>query len=76
MKKVKEKFGTDSAKNINQWVKDQFAAHPILKLEYFEIADIVSLKTAEEKKDGVRYRAFIAVFAGDVRLIDNIDLNN
>lgn len=76
LKKVKEKFGTDSAKNINQWVKDQFKAHPVLKLEYFEIADVASLKTAEEKKDGVRYRAFIAAFAGDVRLIDNIELNN
>ncbi len=76
LKKVKEKFGTDSAKNINQWVKNQFEAHPVLKLEYFEIADIVSLKTAEEKKDGLQYRAFIAAFAGEVRLIDNIELNN
>src|SRR5690606_20112052 len=76
LKKVKEKFGTDSAKTINQWVMSQFEHHPILKLEYFEIADIVSLKTAEEKKDGVQYRAFIAAFAGDVRLIDNIELNN
>lgn len=74
--KVKEKFGTDNAKNINEWVKKQFETHPVLKLEYFEIADIVSLKTVEEKKDGVNYRAFIAAFAGDVRLIDNIALNN
>ncbi len=76
LKKVKNKFGTDSAKTITQWVREQFEAHPVLKLEYFEIADIVSLKTAEEKKEGVRYRAFIAAFAGDVRLIDNIELNN
>lgn len=76
LKKVKEKFGTDSAKTINQWVVSQFEYHPVLKLEYFEIADIVSLKTAEEKKEGVQYRAFIAAFAGDVRLIDNIALNN
>src|SRR5690606_20640749 len=76
LKRVKEKFGTDSAKSINLWVISQFEQHPVLKLEYFEIADIVSLKTAEEKKDGVQYRAFIAVFAGDVRLIDNIALNN
>lgn len=76
LKKVKEKFGTDSAKSISQWVQDQFKDHPVLKLEYFEIADIVSLKTVEEKQEGVRYRAFIAAFAGDVRLIDNIALNN
>lgn|SRR5690606_24512137 len=76
LKKVKEKFGTNSAKSINQWVKDQFEAHPVLKLEYFEIADVVSLKTIDEKKTGTQYRAFIAAFAGDVRLIDNIALNN
>lgn len=76
LKEVKEKFGTNSAKNINQWVKAQFESHPVLKLEYFEIADIVSLKTVEEKKKGIQYRAFIAAFAGDVRLIDNIALNN
>jgi len=76
LKRVKEKFGTDSAKSINLWVISQFEQHPVLKLEYFEIADNVSLKTAEEKKDGVQYRAFIAAFAGDVRLIDNIALNN
>ena len=76
LKKVKDKFGTDSAKSITQWVADQFEAHPVLTLEYFEIADIVSLKTVEKIEDGVMYRAFIAAFAGDVRLIDNIALNN
>ena len=76
LKKVKEKFGTNSAKSINQWVKEQFEEHPVLKLEYFEIADVVSLKTINEKKVGEQYRAFIAAFAGDVRLIDNIALNN
>lgn len=76
LKQVREKFGTNSAKSINQWVKDQFETHPVLKLEYFEIADIVSLKTIDEKKAGTQYRAFIAAFAGDVRLIDNIALNN
>lgn len=75
LKRVKEKFGTDSAKNINQWVFSQFEHHPVLKLEYFEIADVVSLKTVEEKQDGGQYRAFIAAFAGEVRLIDNIALN-
>lgn len=76
LKQVKEKFGTNSAKSITQWVKEKFEAHPVLKLEYFEIADIVSLKTIDEKREGGQYRAFIAAFAGDVRLIDNIALNN
>lgn len=74
--KVKEKFGTDNAKNINLWVKKEFENHPLLKLEYFEIADVDSLKTTLEKKNGSMYRAFIAVYAGETRLIDNIALNN
>ena len=72
---VKEKFGTESAKSINNWVKQQFEGHPVLKLEYFEIANIETLKTMEAKEAGAHYRAFIAAFAGDVRLIDNIALN-
>jgi pantoate--beta-alanine ligase len=74
--KVKEKFGTESAKNINEWVKDEFNKHQSLQLEYFEIADTNSLKTSSEKENGTTYRAFIAAYAGDVRLIDNIALDN
>lgn len=72
---VKEKFGTESAKSINVWVQKQFEGHPVLKLEYFEIANIDTLKTVEKKEEGAHYRAFIAAFAGEVRLIDNIALN-
>lgn len=74
--KVKERFGTESAKNINEWVVNEFKSHPVLKLEYFEIANTKSLKSVDEKKNGEDYRAFIAAFAGEVRLIDNIPLNN
>ncbi len=74
--KVRKKFGTESAKNINEWVINEFKSHPVLKLEYFEIANTNSLKTVEKKKNGEEYRAFIAAFAEEVRLIDNIPLNN
>lgn len=74
--KVKEKFGTESAKKINEWVKEEFNKHQSLQLEYFEIADTNSLKTSSEKENGTTYRAFIAAYAGDVRLIDNIALDN
>src|SRR5690606_10745052 len=73
---VKEKFGTESAKNINDWVISEFKSHPLLKLEYFEIANTNSLKSLEIKEEGEEYRAFIAAYVGDVRLIDNIALNN
>jgi len=73
--KAKEKFGTESAKQISNWVENEFKTHAFLKLEYFEIADSNSLKTIENKQLDTPYRAFIAVYAGEVRLIDNIALN-
>lgn len=72
---VKNKFGTENAKNITNWVEKEFKSHPDLKLEYFEIADSTTLKTAETTTSENSYRAFIAVYAGEVRLIDNLALN-
>jgi len=72
---VKDKFGTENANIITKWVIDEFKLHPFLKLEYFEIADSNTLKTLHNKLPDANYRAFIAVYAGDVRLIDNIALN-
>lgn len=43
-----------------------------LKLEYFTIAEEESLQTAEAFAPEKHYRAFIAVYADDVRLIDNL----
>ncbi|WP_373058560.1 pantoate--beta-alanine ligase [Zunongwangia sp. H14] len=74
--KSRELFGTKSAEYITQWVKEQFKNHPFLKLEYFEIANTKTLQTINHKTKGNQYRAFIAAYAGDVRLIDNMPLNN
>ena len=73
--KIKEKFGTESAAQINDWVENEFKTHPFLKLEYFEIANSTTLKPVQNKKSNIPYRAFIAVYVGEIRLIDNIALN-
>ena len=73
--RVRQDFGTKSATEITHWVEDQFNANPELKLEYFEIADVETLQTIEETRDGKKYRAFIAAYSGEIRLIDNIALN-
>ena len=52
----------------------QFKNNSSLILEYFEIADEQTLESVNSKVDDKDYRAFIAVFAGKVRLIDNIKL--
>lgn len=72
---AKKKFGTKSAKQITDWVEKQFVNHKILELEYFRIADVNTLKEIKRKSSKKKYRAFIAVYADDVRLIDNIALN-
>lgn len=75
LKTVKEKFGTKSANKVTEWVTKQFATHDLLELEYFIIADVETLKTVKRKSNQKTYRAFIAVYADDIRLIDNIALN-
>ncbi|MEM5563598.1 pantoate--beta-alanine ligase [Psychroserpens sp. AS72] len=75
IKAAKEKFGTKSANYVTKWVTQQFAKHDLLDLEYFIIADIKTLKTVKRKSNKKAYRAFIAVYADDIRLIDNIALN-
>ena len=68
-------FGTKSANKVSEWVEKEFAKHSLLKLEYFIIADVDTLKLVNRKSNKKSYRAFIAVYADDIRLIDNIALN-
>jgi len=75
LKTAKKKFGTNSVPYIKEWVQKEFAQQPHLELEYIEIADVHSLTPALKKQKIIKYRAFIAVYAEDIRLIDNIALN-
>ncbi|MEH6534853.1 MAG: pantoate--beta-alanine ligase [Psychroserpens sp.] len=75
LKLAKEKFDAKSANKVTEWVTKQFAKQELLELEYFIIADTKTLKTAKRKSNQKSYRAFIAVYADDIRLIDNIALN-
>ena len=75
LRQVKNDFGTKSVKELTDWVSKQFKNNDLLELEYFEIAKVSDLKSIRRKRKNTKYRAFIAVFAGEVRLIDNIALN-
>ncbi len=74
LKQVKKDFNLKSTPELKDWVQQQFADHELLTLEYFEIADARSLNPAEKDQNLGDFRAFIAVFAGDVRLIDTLAL--
>lgn len=74
LQETKALFKSHSISQINKIVQQRFAQSKHLSLEYFEIANSDTLKTAQRKRKGNQYRAFIAAFAGDIRLIDNMDL--
>jgi pantoate--beta-alanine ligase len=72
---VKHKFSSESLSEIALWVNHVFENQPDFKLDYFEIADETTLLTSETKNPNQKYRAFIAVFVNNIRLIDTISLN-
>lgn len=74
LKKAKELFKTNSIEEINTFISDEFSQNTTLELEYFEIANEDNLQTAKDKTPNRKQRAFIAVYADTIRLIDNISL--
>jgi pantoate--beta-alanine ligase len=72
---AKAKFKTNSASTVSKWVQNLFGKNPDFKLEYFQIADEATLLPCLRKNKNKNYRAFIAVFINNVRLIDTISLN-
>lgn len=63
---------TENVKNIYTYVQKQFEKNNFLELEYFTIANQDTLQEVKSIKKGESYRAFIAVNAGTIRLIDNL----
>ncbi|KAF0197559.1 MAG: Pantothenate synthetase [Bacteroidetes bacterium] len=62
-----------TAEQIIRFVSMKFKDHPLLKLEYFSIASSETLQPVSGVILPGSY-GFIAVFAGEIRLIDNIKL--
>lgn len=69
---TKQRFKTQNISEINCWIESQFKTHSHLKLEYFCIANPLNLQEITSKKASKNHRAFIAVFAGEIRLIDTL----
>ncbi len=74
LKNASNLINTTKIANIYAFVKDEFDNNELLELEYFTIAEQESLQEVSTLQIGKKYRAFIAVNAGNVRLIDNIFL--
>ena len=73
LKDAKSMAANHSAEEITAFVEMNFKSHELLELEYFSIASGVDLQPVSGKiSEGDM--GFIAVFAGGIRLIDNIQL--
>ncbi|MFV5687230.1 pantoate--beta-alanine ligase [Flavobacterium sp. ZT3R25] len=72
---AKEKFQTESPESVTEWVKKAFENNTLFALEYFVIANEETLLPSVIKEPNKKYRAFIAVFVNNIRLIDTISLN-
>jgi pantoate--beta-alanine ligase len=71
----KEKFKKQSTKTVTEWVQKTFEKNTAFTLEYYQIADEETLLPCIRKNKSKKYRAFIAVFVNNIRLIDTISLN-
>lgn len=65
-----------SVKDLAQWVVDQINANPLLKVEYFEVANAKTLIPINDWQKGELAVGCIAVQAGNVRLIDNVKFDS
>ncbi|MES2812188.1 MAG: pantoate--beta-alanine ligase [Bacteroidota bacterium] len=74
LKEAKQLFAIKSAQEVTLWVTKQLDNQKMFELEYFEIADEKTLLECKRKTSSKQYRAFIAVFVNNIRLIDNISL--
>jgi pantoate--beta-alanine ligase len=72
LQEAKDFFINHNVKETEQFVIERFKSHPILALEYFTIAGEKTLLNVTNKKPNEKYRGFIAVFVGKIRLIDNM----
>lgn len=75
LQEVREDFSMKSVSILKEEVKTKFTHKEGLELEYFEVVNVKNLSAFSRKRKNQKYRAFLAVYAGDVRLIDNIALN-
>ncbi len=61
-----------TVKEIEKWLEDQLGNEPLVKLEYFCVADAQTLEPCATWRDAFEMVCCIAAYVGHVRLIDNL----
>jgi pantoate--beta-alanine ligase len=70
-------IGKYDIREIKSFVKTSINEIPRFSVEYFEIVDdteLIPVNKKDEMKENIRYFGCIAVKAGNIRLIDNIEI--
>lgn len=73
---IKKHKTTHSYTTLKKEAEAMIAAWPVLKLEYLEVVDAETLTAVSESQAGREEAALIACWCGQVRLIDNMLLND
>ena len=71
---IKDLKNKMSADELKKFAEEKINSSKFLRLEYFEIADENTLTPIETIDGKTKARAFIAIKAGSIRLIDNVSL--
>ncbi|MFO8053610.1 MAG: pantoate--beta-alanine ligase [Bacteroidales bacterium] len=70
----KKLYAFDTPKQMKEWGLNRLKENSLLQPEYFEVVDMDTLKQIEQWHETQRCIVCVAVFIGEVRLIDNIVL--
>jgi len=72
LQKAQQLILQKTPQELKKWVENEIEKSKGLELEYFDIVDDVDLQSISSWKDKGKKVGCIAVFCGNVRLIDNI----
>ena len=72
LKKAREMASTMKVAELKKWIADEIDNNPFLETEYVEIVDDTTLNITQDWSEPGTKVACVAVYAGKIRLIDNI----
>lgn len=72
LEKAREMASSLSVEKLKKWISDEINRNPYLETEYVEIVDDTTLKITKDWKEPGNKVACVAVYAGKIRLIDNM----
>jgi len=73
--RIPEMIHNQDLLSIKKYVKDNIDGNPIFQTEYVELVDSESLEVVRDIKNHTSITCCVAVYCGQVRLIDNVQIN-